>query len=440
MFSDAWLLLGLILVGMGTWFRQPGMLALGILLLVIIPIAWAWNRLVLRAVSYERGLDENRLFAGEQTPLHLTTTNNKPLPVPWLTIDDIFPEGIEVVEREMGPTASGGERRLTNVMSLRWYERVQRQYTLRAPRRGFYFMGPATLRSGDLFGLFETRARISTTTRLIVYPQVVPLQELGFPAKEPFGDARSPQPIFEDPLRTVGIRDYHPEDSFRHVHWKASARQQRLQTRVYEPTTTQRIVVVLNIATFANPWVGIIPEAQERAISVAASIAYHATQRRVAIGLIANGSIPRSDQPIRVMPSRDPGVLRRILEALAAVGQFSTERIERVLAQENPRLPWGATLVVVTCIVTPELLAEMARLRDATRRLVLVSLDPQFADAELPGIVVYHLPPAELIYGRQEQAIIPEALFQRPTSRASAPDDPDAAFRRPVAAGGGGEA
>ncbi|MCW5882071.1 MAG: DUF58 domain-containing protein [Anaerolineae bacterium] len=425
MFSDAWVFLGIILIGMGTWFRQPGMLALGILLLVILPIAWAWKRLTLRAVSYERVLDESRVFAGETTGLRLITTNRKPLPVPWLTIEDTFPAGLEVVERDTGPAASGGERTLSNVMALRWYERVVRQYTLHCSQRGFYFIGPATLRSGDLFGLFETRARVSAATRLIVYPQVTPLEELGFPAKEPFGDARSLQPIFEDPLRTVGIRDYQPEDSFRHVHWKASARQQHLQTRVYEPTTTQRIVIVLNIATFANPWVGILPDAQEQVISVAASIAYHATQRRQAVGLVANGSVPRSDQTIRVMPSRDPGVLTRILEALAAVGQFSTERIERILAQENPRLPWGATLVVVTCVVTPELIAEMARLRSAARRMVLVSLDAAYTEESLPGIVIYHIPTAEMQYRRREAAVTPAGA---PTL----PDDPDAIFRRPA--------
>ena len=44
-----------------------------------------------------------------------------------------------------------------------------------------------------------------------------------------------------DPLRTVGVRDYHPEDSFRHLHWKATARAQQLQVRVFEPTTVTQL-------------------------------------------------------------------------------------------------------------------------------------------------------------------------------------------------------
>ncbi|MCW5849612.1 MAG: DUF58 domain-containing protein [Anaerolineae bacterium] len=414
MFSDAWLLLGLMMVGLGAWFRQPNLLVLGLLLLVIVPVAWAWNKLVLRALHYERHLDNSRVFAGETTGLSLTTVNKKPLPVPWLSIDDAFPPGLEVVERELTAVAGGERFTLSNVMSLRWYEKVVRQYTVRCPRRGFYFLGPADLRAGDLFGLFENRARVSTPDRLIVYPRVVPLEELGFPGKEPFGEAKARQPIFQDPLRTVGVRDYQPADSFRHVHWKASARQQRLQTKVYEPTITQRLVLFLNIATYAQPWMGIDPDRQEHAISVAASIAFHASQRRYAVGLVANGSVPRSDQPIRVMPSRDPGALTRVLEALAAVTTFATEYVEYLLARESPRLPWGATLVVITSVVTPGLVAEMLRLRAASRRMVLVSLDPDFKDDDLPGVVVYHLPPAQLVYGRQEPVLDPDALFRRP--------------------------
>ncbi len=414
-FSDAWLLLGIFMIIGGAWFRQPSMLALGLLLLVIVPVAWAWNRLVLRAVHYERKLGENRVFAGETTSIHLTTTNQKPLPAPWLTVEDTFPRGVSVAERQMTQVKGGEIQSLTNVLSLRWYERVVRQYSLHCPKRGYYFIGPAYLTGGDLFGLFQNRARVSHLDRVIVYPAVVPLEELGFVGKDPFGESRSQQPIFEDPLRTVGIRDYHPEDSFRHVHWKASARQQRLQTKVYEPTITQRLVIMLNIATFPQPWWGIDPDVQEHTISVAASIAYHATQRRRAVGLVANGAVPRSDQPIRVLPSRDPGTLTRILEALAAVSTFATERIETLLAHESPRMPWGATFIVVTAVVTPELVAEIARLTRAGRRIVLVSLDPDYTEEDLPGVIIHHLPRAELVYGQRPAAIDPDALFRRPS-------------------------
>ena len=194
----------------------------------------------------------------------------------------------------------------------------------------------------------------------------------------------------------VGTRDYHPEDAIKHIHWKASARQRELQVKVYEPTITQQLVVFLNVASYARPWTGIIPERLEQAISVAASIAFHATERRVAVGIIANGSVPHADQSIKVLPSRAPDQLTYVLEALAAVTGFATTDIDKLLAAQSPRLALGATLVVVTTVVTDDLMAQMVRLRDAGRRLVLVSMDPEFKSDGPSRVTTYHIPLAEV--------------------------------------------
>jgi uncharacterized protein (DUF58 family) len=200
----------------------------------------------------------------------------------------------------------------------------------------------------------------------------------------------------------VGVRDHQPEDSFRHIHWKASARRQDLQVKVYEPTTSHSLVLFVNVATFAHHWQGTDPLLLEQVIAMAASVASHGLEGRQLIGLLANGSIPHSDQPIKVLPSRRPDQLARILEALAAVTSFTTSSIGSLLLAESPRLPWGATLVVITGVVTEELVAALVRLHEVGRRVVLVSLEE--ADSALlplpyalpPGIGVYHLPASQL--------------------------------------------
>jgi hypothetical protein len=52
-------------------------------------------------------------------------------------------------------------------------------------------------------------------------------------------------------------------------------------------------------------------------------------------------------------------------------------------------LAWGATLIVITPLVTENLLAEILRLQQAGRRLALVSLDANWTPTELPGVIVY---------------------------------------------------
>jgi uncharacterized protein (DUF58 family) len=254
-----------------------------------------------------------------------------------------------------------------------------------------YGLGPTRLVSGDVFGLFQTERVIPEQDLLIVYPRIYSLPELGLPSKEPFGDTRARRRLFEDPSRTMGARDLRPGDSFRHVHWPASARRQQLQARVYEPTTTLTAVICLNVATLPRPWEGILPDLLERAISVAGSLAVHAVENRYSVGLISNGAVPRSDRSVRIKPGRSPDQLTRVLEMLAAITGYVTMPMGRFLLRESPALPWGATLVVVTPIVTEELLAAMEQLRIAGRQMVLIALTQEPPPA-LHGILTHHLP------------------------------------------------
>ncbi|MFQ5813149.1 MAG: DUF58 domain-containing protein [Anaerolineae bacterium] len=399
-FSEAWVALAIVLTAVGLVFRQKGLMLVAALLLTIVPIAWLWNKYALRGLHYERFFSERRAFPDETLELTLRVSNWKLLPVGWLHVVDQFPLDVPLLDEELITSQSSNVGQLVTAFSLRWYQRVSRRYRLHCPRRGFYRFGPAHLKSGDLFGLFSQEGWQKEDDWLIVYPRVVPIAELGLLSKEPFGETKARQRIFEDPMRTIGVREHQPGDSFKHIHWKATARQQRLQTRVYEPTTSFNLIVFLNVATFPKHWQGTDPALLEKAISVAASIANYGAEQRYIVGVIANGSVPHSDQPIKVLPSRDPRQLARILEALAAVTGFATSSIENLLLAESPRLPWGSTLVVVTAIVSEELVATLLRLRDVGRRLVLISLDQEPPGRELEGILSYHIPGAEVDFRR----------------------------------------
>ena len=130
----------------------------------------------------------------------------------------------------------------------------------------------------------------------------------------------------------------------------------------------------------------------ERVISVAASLAALAVEQRLSVGLIANGTLPESDQPIRLLPGRSPHQLTRILEMLAAITPFASSQIETLLVQEAPRLAWGATIVMVTAIAHEALLASLLELSTAGRPVVLFTLAERPPTEHLSGITVYHLP------------------------------------------------
>jgi uncharacterized protein (DUF58 family) len=392
MFNLRWINLCILLILLGLVVGKPELLVLPIFLLLTIWAGSWWNSRVLRDVTYRRRMACTRAFPGEKVEIDVLVENNKLLPVPWLRVEDEWPLGTPPTDKQaLGPSATQETGNLTNVFALRWYERVRRHYTLQTDQRGVYGLGPTRLVSGDVFGLFRAERIIEEQDFLIVYPRIFSLPQLGLPSKELFGNMRAKRRIFEDPSRTMGARDFQPTDSFRHVHWPATVRRQQLQARVYEPTTTLTVVICLNVATLARPWEGILPDLLERAISVAGSLAAFAAESRHAVGLIANGAVPRSDRSIRIRPGRSPGQLAHILEMLAAITGFVTTPMGRFVLRESPSLPWGATLAVVTPLITEELLAAIDQLHTAGRQMVLVSLDKQ-SPPVLPGVVTHHLP------------------------------------------------
>jgi uncharacterized protein (DUF58 family) len=393
-FSDAWIPLAVVFFVVGLLAgRNAAMIALGAILLLIVAVSTFWKNLSLVGVTYERSFDRTRVFPGEPIEMTVTVGNDKRLPLTWLQFRDELPIAIEQ-ESLISQVSSeiSGRYTLQNTFSMSGFEQTERMVTLRFPKRGYYKLGPVTYESGDIFTLFTIQREHQYLDQLIVFPQIYPLHELGLPAKEPFGDVKVRRSLFTDPIKTQGIRDYQPGDRFRDVHWKATAVRGQLQTKVYDPSTGMTIAIFLNVATFARHWMGFDPQQLERAISVAGSIANYGVQQRWGVGIYANGSVPNSDQPIRVRPSRSPEQLAHVLEALAAVTEFATASIEQMILRESPALPWAGTIVLVTAVVTEEMMVVLIRLKEAGRRVVLISLSNEPPPKGLGNILAYHIP------------------------------------------------
>ena len=377
---------------LGVVLRQDLLLLISVLLWLVAGAATLWSRYCLVALSYRRQLDATRLYLGEETELRMEIVNAKPLPLPWLRIDDAIPAAISMTSQQLEEEESGAMRRLVTVLSMRWYERVIRRYRIRGTQRGVWTFGPAQIRSGDIFG-FDIRRRIEDTpSTLLVYPRIVPVTMLGLPARYPLGDLQTPRRVVEDPLRIMGVRDYVPGDNFRHIHWKATAHSQTLQTKLFDPSSSQPIALFLNINTaeFFND--GYDLAQREFAITAAASLARHFWLEKKPVGLYANALIPGSMQHIRIRPRYHPEQLEQLLVALAQISDVRGRwALDVLLQMEAAGLPYGATVVVITAVLTPRLVQTLLDLRRREYAVVLLTLGDARWPRPLPNIHYHHL-------------------------------------------------
>jgi uncharacterized protein (DUF58 family) len=365
-----WLLASFFVIIIGLAATSGLVVALGAFIFLIGGVARVWTNLALERVAYLRVMPERRAFVGETLGFSQVLVNNKPLPLPWIEVEERIPEAIPPVGRTLKPSYISKTGLLARATGLSWYQRVTWEYELDCRERGYFKIGPARLRSGDLFGFFKRERQEEAGTEVLVLPRMYDLGPLDLLPARPSGELKGAQPLVEDPLRPAGVRDYRPGDSVRRLEWKATARRQTLQSRVYEPAGSLELLIALNINTMEKDWEGYDPVLLERAISVAASIARDSLDARLPTGLVANGSYPGADRPLRVPPASSLEQLPRILEALAVISPLTMTPLNKMLEEQRRLLPAGCSVVLVTALLDEDLAAALATL--ASRHPVTV--------------------------------------------------------------------
>ncbi|MQC18341.1 MAG: DUF58 domain-containing protein [Chloroflexi bacterium] len=398
--SEAWLLAAGILGWLGVVTGSTAVILIGAMVFGAGSLSRLWSRLSLDRVKYQRHLSEHRVFVGEHVDLQISVANEKIVPVPWMEVRESLPRGMPAsVKTSIGGAA--GTQYLMRSTSLGGDDRVEWPLELKAVKRGYYRVGPTRLRSGDLFGFFEREEEVGRPTDgIIVYPHTYELGDLGFDSSRPFGDLRGGNRIFEDPTRVVGVRDYEPGDAMRRIDWYATARIGRLQSRIYEPSRSQALVIALNIPTEPEVWRGPDPVLLERGVSLAASIARWACDHHFAVGLVATGSFPDAPRTIRIGTGNRPDQLNVILEALAVVGAFTTIEMARALEDPEYPLPPGSTIVVITGLMTENTEAALRRLRSHGHTIHVLKTDLRDWRRNLEPIPVHHMAEAMEILER----------------------------------------
>jgi uncharacterized protein (DUF58 family) len=286
--------------------RQPLLVVAGLLVGVVAIVPEVWYRFGLRGLVIRRAPVTSQAMFGDEVDITLTVENRQVLALPWLEINDEFPEALPLVGMRARDSFNPERLTITSALGMWANQRVRRRFRVRCQARGAFRFGPMLLRMTDPFGMLTREERLAEKAVLLVYPLVAPLERFGLPAQSPFGEHKAPRHLLDDPLRIAGVRPYQHGDEPRRIHWKATARSGELQSKIYEPATQHTVAIFLDVRTYQRSLYGYDPQLVELAITTAASVANWALEQGFATGVYANSALaaPEIDDPLPGEPAK----------------------------------------------------------------------------------------------------------------------------------------
>ena len=187
------------------------------------------------------------------------------------------------------------------------------------PARGRYSEKNFGLATRFPFSFLMKTRRINLAREVIAYPVVEPTEEFSEVLPMVTGE-------FETFVRGRGndlylIREYQPDDSARHVDWKATARTGALKVREFSREDERKLRIV-----FDNPAPGVLsPVVYEQAVRMAASLGWHFHHEDVEVSFVAPGLEPTEDvfSFLRYLALVEPQEVTPIFSRLRASGDYN---------------------------------------------------------------------------------------------------------------------
>ena len=329
---------------------------IGVLLLALPLLAAGTVTHGRHRLGLARLVKPTRVSAGQSASVELALSNEGRTPTGLLLLEEQVPYALGVRPRFV-----------IDRMGSRWQRSVT--YVVRSDVRGKFRLGPMTVRVADSFGLVELDRAFSSTTDLVVTPRVIPLPAVPVTGVWTGSGDNRPRDFAGGSAEDVTVREYRRGDDLRRVHWRSSAHTGELMVRREEQPWQSRATLFIDNRRHAHRGAG--PASSiEYAVTAAASVAMHLTQRGFRVRLVtadgnASGSVWHEHGAL-------DGEAGALLESLAVLTETKRVDVEGSWLADTHAT---GLLVAVLGQVGPADRAVLGRMRHAASSPLAIALD-----------------------------------------------------------------
>ncbi len=296
-------------------------------LTILFVLSWLWARYSLRKIIFRRAVTSGRVQVGEVFDERLMLDNLSVLPKLWVQIAD----GSTLPGHRAGYVASMGGRK-----RAMWRARST------CKQRGRFQLGPVTATSGDPFGLFRRRVTLSTSREMMVLPRVFPIASFALFTGGLPGRGRNSRRALQATINATTIREYVDGDALNRIHWRSSARYNKLMVKEFDLDPAVDAWIFLDLHTTVQAGRG-EQSTEEYGVTIAATVANYLLHQDLSLGMIVNGQ-----QREFLNLDRGERQVERMLELLAVVKAGSGPDLKEALALDAIHFGRNTVAVIIT--------------------------------------------------------------------------------------------
>ncbi|NQX70980.1 DUF58 domain-containing protein [Paenibacillus alba] len=334
-------------------------------------------RLGFRGLRIERAFNQTRAHVGDHIEMIETIVNRKLAPIPWLRLESTIHAGLHFAKQSNLAVSSGAIfQNHRSLFSLMPYTQIVRRHKVQAAKRGWYKLETVAASIGDLVGMEAATRTHRFQLELLVYPRLVSRDDIPLVSSRWQGDITVKRWIMPDPFLVSGVRDYRYGDTMNSIHWKATARSQRLQVYNREFTADPRLLLVVNTQITETMWDAVSdPELVEKGLSYAATLAEYAISQGIPVGFGYNGFVQgQSGVPVYLAPEGGYSHLEHLFETMAKLAVSCSRSCSDYLDNEIEQEGSAMDIILLTAFVSTGIEESIERLESLGHTVYIVPL------------------------------------------------------------------
>lgn len=364
-----------------------------ILYLMLLVIVIPWIRLKISLKSLSGSIEPESVYAevGQTVTVRYLLKNHSSGRFPYLELAGSLDSSLQVGFKKRTVCLEAGEQAVFTV-----------QFS--CARKGIYALNSFQVKTGDPFGLFQLSKTLAAEKEIRVYPQVKPLSVMFPQARRHFGSLRAVGSQLENYSQYSDLREWRKGDSRKKIHWKQSARQDRLLVKNYEQKGDVKINILLDMA--AKSYDHKRREAlEDLAVDAAAALLAQNLKYSIPVEVFSQSLSSGS------LAGQQPRDYWAIMDLIITVASSSKTAFDQFVKNCSYHLSAGSTLYLITPFVDHLVASGFVQLHYEGFQLFLLYLadeDPPAESVELieklreAGVRVYYSTAARSVDDQRE--------------------------------------